>query len=404
LRGALVVNAAVAVVVATVTAVIVNVSGRSPTPVGAPPATADHPVSSPSPSRPADDTIAKPAVVPVPTPSGSAFLTATASGLPTLLPADARQVALGLWSMRGAAMRHRSLRDLRAVERGAALTADTDVLACDCVYASTFKPVAASATVPLTDAYPAAFLGEVEFARPSKSDGVDLMVVERRSSSDSWHITLVSGFPVSADFTGSALDSTQWAGDAGTPLGADGRGLAELAALWQATKNSGKPAPADAFDERSYFAGDYLQSVAKTPQDTLAPNGLRAHVTYAVDEGTRTFAVEASTGDIACGAVKQTTTFTPASGHLIEQDEERVAFGAPLSPGAYKSVSETVEWEICLEQGGGNKQAVLAWDQSLEPGVTGVRALSGSHLTKDPAQKILPDASPDDGGGQASTT
>lgn len=404
--GPLLVNAVVSAVVAAVTVAVIHSDGPSTTSAAADPTPSAAPstsraTASPSPSRSADDTIAEPSIRATPTPTGTAFLTAHASDLPTVLPADAKQVALGLWSMRRSAMQHRSLQELRVIERGAALNADTDALACDCGNIATLKPMASSAIVPLAKSYPAAFLGEVEFALPDGSKGVELMVIQRAASSDTWHITLVSGFPIDDQYASDALDSTQWAGDVGAPLGADGKGLTELAALWQATKNSGKPSSTDVFDTDSYFTGDYLQEIAKTRQDAVQPNGLRAHFSYAADPTTRIFAVEASTGDIACGALKQTTTYTPSSGHVIRQDDARVAFGAALAPGMYKSVTETVEWEICIEQGGGSKEVVLAWDQSFDPGVVGVPA---THLPPDPAQKIVPDVSSGDGSGGAPST
>lgn len=405
------VNAVVSAVVAAATVLIIHSAGHSTTSATAsvPPSSASpsalHPTASPSPTHSADDTIAQPSIRAIPTPTGSGFLSEHASGLPTVQPADGKQVALGVWGMRRAAMQHRSLRDLRVVERGAALTADTDALACACGNIGSLKPIGSSAVVPLTKGYPAAFLGEVEFAAADGGKGVELMVIERGSSSDTWHITLASGFPVDDQYASDALDTTQWAGDVGTPLGADGTGLTELAALWQATKDSGTPAPSDAFDDGAYFTSDYLQEIAKTRQDAIQPNGLRAHFTYAADSATHTFAVEASTGDIACGALKQTTTYTPSSGHAIKQDDARVAFGAALAPGSYKAITETVEWEVCIEHGGGSKKVVLAWDQSFDPGVTGVSVGAGSRLTPDPAQKIVPDVPSNDGsGGPTSTT
>jgi hypothetical protein len=113
-----------------------------------------------------------------------------------------------------------------------------------------------------------------------------------------------------------------------------------------------------------------------------------------------TFAVEASMGDLACGAIVQTTTYTPSAGHSIKQDGGHIAFGAALAPGAYKAVTERVEWQVCVEEFGG-KMGALAWDQSQEPGVTGLPAPNGSGLTPDPAQKLVPDASSDDGGSSS---
>ena len=407
--GPLLVNAAVSAVVAAVTVVIIHSAGQSTTSAAAKPApsapsTSPPATASPSPSRSVDDTIAKPSIRAVPTPTGTAFLSQHASDLPTLLPADGKQVVLGVWSMRRSAMRHRSVKELQAVERGAALSADTDALACECGSIASLTPIASSAVVPLAKGYPADFLGEVEFALPDGSKGVELMVIERATPSDTWHVTLASGFPVDDQYAAEALDSTQWAGDVGTPLGADGKGLTELAALWQATKDGGKPAATDVFGDGSYFTGDYLKELAKTRQDAVQPNGLRAHFSYAPDPSTRTFAVEASTGDLACGALKQTTTYAPSSGHVIKQDDARVAFGASLAPGSYTSVTETVEWEICIEQDGGGKKVVLAWDQSFDPGVAGARVAAGSRLTPDPAQKIVPDTSSDGGSGGAPST
>lgn len=401
-----IVNLVVAAVVAAVTVVVVHAtghpaSGEQKASAATTPSAPPGPSSTPSDAA-GDDVIAKPSITPIPTPTGDAFLTAHLPVSGGVDPNQGQAVALGLWSIRRAAMRARSIAGLRQIERGAALTADTDVLACGCVHASVLQPVRASAVVPAAKGFPVSFLGEVEFARDDGSEGVELMVIERVSASDKWHITLVSGFPVDDDNAAVALDETGWAGDVGTPLGADGKGLSDLAALWQATKNAGTPADVGSFDDQSYYTSDFLKEIAKTRQDSLQGNGLRAHVAFTADAAVPIFAVEASTGDVACGAIVQTTTYTPSAGHSIKQDDGRMAFGAALAPGAYKSVTESIEWEICVEQAGGSKRAVLAWDQSDEPGVGGVRAPTGSGLTADPAQKLVPDATSDDDG--SSTT
>lgn len=73
----------------------------------------------------------------------------------------------------------------------------------------------------------------------------------------------------------------------------------------------------------------------------------------------------------------------------------------PAGPTLRPADGKHVEWEICIEQDGGGKKVVLAWDQSFDPGVAGVRVAAGSRLTPEPAQKIVADVSSDGGSGGA---
>lgn len=394
-----VVAAALAVVVLAVGAVLAvrataaKPSAGAPEPVATSTARPSTSIARPSttPSGSAqDDTIGSPVVVPA-APSGSAFLTSGGGEGAVITPQQAQTVVAGLWAMREQALHSSSTSTLQQIETGPALAADMNAMSCRCSRFDVLKPSNLSAVVPKASTYPAYFLGEVA-AQRDDSDGLfDLFVISRSAATSSWRISLVSGFASDASTTDD-VDDTGWAGDASGALGSDGHGFAELAAIWQQAKDTGAH-DAGNFDTRSWLVSDRLDELAKYRQDTPQANGLRAHVTFAVDPTVPFRAVEASTGDLVCGAIRETVVYIPAAGHAIEQDADQLAFGATVPPGAYRSMTATVDWQVCLEQYGQSKPVVFGWDPSDDGTIVGTPVGKGHSLPPDPAQKT---AVPDD--------
>lgn len=148
-----------------------------------------------------------------------------------------------------------------------------------------------------------------------------------------------------------------------------------------------------------------LDDLAKYRQDALQANGLRGHVTFAVDGSVPIRSVEASTGDVVCGAIRETVVYTPAKGHAIEQDADQLAFGPTVPAGAYGAVTGTVDWQVCLEQYGQSKIMVFGWDVGDDGALVGTPVPKGVSLPPDPAQKLVtPDATPDAPASSAAST
>lgn len=341
-----------------------------------------------------DDSIGTPAHLP-PVPKGTAFLTMGGDQGVAITPHEAATVFMGLWSMREDAMQASSLSELKQVEDGVALASDTNALTCRCIVFRAAKAQELSVIVPRTVTYPAHFVAEM--AADSGGLGVlYVMVVKRANPSTSWHVTLDSGFATKDSMVGQ-LDASGWAGDAGEPTGSDGHGFAELAALWQRAKVTGKSGDAGAFDASSWLVSDELDFLAKYPQGTPQANGLRGTVTFAKDTAVPLYGVEASSEDIVCGAIRETDTYTPAPGYAISQDAERHAFGAALQPGLYRSVTQTREWQVCIFGLADSPPVPIAWDPTYHAAVSGVPVPKGEHVLPDPAQH--PEMPSDDGSG-----
>jgi hypothetical protein len=395
-----VVAGALAVVVLAVGAVLaVRATGAKPAANAPEPAATSIAQSSTTPSAsPRDDTIGSPVAVPA-APSGSAFLMSGGGEGAVITPQQAQTVVAGLWAMREQALHNSSTSTLQQIEAGPALAGDMNAMSCRCSRFDVLKPSNITAVVPKTSTYPAYFVGEVA-AQRDESDGLfDLFVISRSDAKSSWRIALVTGYASDASTTDD-LDDTGWAGDASGALGSDGHGFAELAAIWQHAKDTGAHDGGD-FDTRSWLVSDRLDELAKYRQDTQQANGLRAHVTFAVDTTVPFRAVEASTGDIVCGAIRETAVYIPAAGHAIEQDADQLAFGATVPPGAYRAMTGTVDWQVCIEQYGQSKPVVFGWDPSDDGTIVGTPLAKGHSLPPDPAQKI---AAPDDAASSAAAS
>lgn len=343
-----------------------------------------------------DDSIGTPVHLP-PVPTGTAFLTMGGDQGVAITPQEAGTVFMGLWSMREEAMLASSLTELKQVEDGVALASDANALTCRCIVFRAAKAQEVSVIVPRTATYPAHFVAEMA------ADGGDLgvlyvMVITRADPRSSWHVSLDSGFATQDSMVGQ-LDVSGWSGDAGEPRGSDGHGFAELAALWQRAKVTGKSGDAGGFDASSWLVSDELDVLAKYPQGKPQANGLRGNVTFVEDASVPIYGVEASSEDIVCGAIRETDTYTPAPGYAISQDAERQAFGAALQPGLYRSVTETRDWQVCMFGLVDSPSVPIAWDPTYRAAVSGVPVPKGQHLPPDPAQHP---ATLDDGGSGAS--
>ena len=412
-----IVAAAVVLVIAAVGGLVVvhSATTHHSAAAGAPPAVSTRPASpsprsssspngSTSPTAPGDDSLGNPAVA-RPTPADTGFLTMSSDSGVVITPAQATDVVVGLWDMREQALKASSTSQLKLIEGGVALVADTNALQCRCISFDVLDASSVSAVVPRGSTYPYYFFGEVA-ANQDGSGLVDVFVVSRASAAATWQITLESGFSTDQSADGD-LDTTGWAGDAGKAVDADGHGFAQLEQLWQQAKDSGKKDPG-AFYKQSWLASDRLDELARYPQDKPQANGLRGHVTFGVDTSVAPKSVEASSGDLVCGAISETVVYTPAAGHVIEQDPDRPLFGQGLAPGAYLSVTGRVDWQICLEQYAGSPIAAFGWDPSMSGSFVGVPEPKGRHLPADPAehQPAAPDSSDSSssGGGSGSST
>ncbi|MGH8888335.1 MAG: hypothetical protein ACRDV3_01070 [Acidothermaceae bacterium] len=407
---------AVAVVIVIVVVggfvVVHSLTTHHSTAAGAPPASSPQPASTLAPSvalaspasspssSPGDDTLGSPAVA-LPTPSDTGFLSMSGDSGAVMTPALATNVVVGLWDMREQALKASSESQLRRIEGGVALASDTSALQCRCFSYDLLAPSSVSAVVPRGSTYPYYFIGEVAASQDS-SGIVELFVVSRASAAATWQITLVSGFSTDKSADG-ALDTTGWAGDAGEAIDADGHGLAQLVQLWQQAKDYGKK-DAGAFYDQAWLTSDRLDELAQYPQDKPQANGLRGHFTFAVDTSVAPKSIEASTGDLVCGAIRETVVDTPAPGHVIEQDPDQPLFGASLAPGAYMSVTGTVDWQVCLEQYAGSPIVAFGWDPGPAGSFVGVPEPKGRHLPADPAeqQPADPDSSGSTGGSAGS--
>jgi len=269
-------------------------------------------------------------VLPVPAtpvnPSASTTPTDT-SAAPLITTAEAQLVADGLWARRLAALASGDGAALAGIDSGAALASDTAVLDAG---ARAVPPGsgAPQVVVPVQTAYPLEFSGSVV-----EGDDTALAAFFRASASTSWTISLVTTFPTASP---PVAEATR------LPLS-----LASLASAWQQWATLGTaPSAASA----AFLPEDAYQSIGQQVAEQAglaAMRGLEERATFVPDASPGASLTDGTLG-LTCGAIQQTVVLTPKPGGTITQPASRATWGASVSPGQYRSVTQLAVYQVCL--------------------------------------------------------
>lgn len=268
-----------------------------------------------------------------------------ASG-PLVTPVFARGVASQLWTLRTRALDDGDQRLLQAIERGPAL--EEDSTRCQCPDEDPFGAVEdLQVLVPRQVSWPAYFLAEVS----TTSDGVAWvarLVIVRETSLDPWQIEFAGGDE------GAVLDVPQLTPDGfdaaasptSPPTSVDATRLpGELAAYWQYWKDHGRAPSSSPFEPGPYTDG-FGETLVQYGQGKLNTNDLIGRYVFRANPADRTYVFATTSGQIACGTVREQKWWTSRTG--IYQGPDRGNWGPGIAPGVYRADLHETLYQPCF--------------------------------------------------------
>jgi len=311
-------------------------------------------------------------------PGGAPTTPEPAPGRPVITPAQAATVLAAFWAVHAQAVVAGDLAALRRLDTGPAATWETGALSCGCLLRAPLTLVAARYFVPRQTHYPAYFVTEAEEGYEGQR-GAAVLVFTKAAAEQPWLVAEHSAYDVGAG-QGLALGVpvTGPGGYVAAPTPAQHQvavtAAAQLAATWQAAKDSGSVPGGSEF----LIAGDLaerLRQITAFRQGAVQVNG--AIGVYRFYASATDPLAEVGIGGgyaLACQAVRETVVYRPrtASGALV-QDQARGNWGQLLPPGVYPSLTSRDAWQTCFVIAPQPTRPILVIDQSSGGSVPSAR-------------------------------
>lgn len=271
-------------------------------------------------------------------------------GVPVITTAAAADVVRRFWRAHERALAHKDLRALARMSAGPALRWEQAAV-CGCRGGGTPRPMLrANYFVPRQTSYPASFIAAVQTGAAS-GYWTEVLVFTKSSAGGRWLLTENSGVgPRFGDFIDLAGPAGVTKGFAAAPTAAQHQvavtAAAELAGLWQETKNTSS-IPDSIFDVTGQTE-DRLSDLASHQQDTVQVNGLLGHYTFSASPDDPLVEVGVDGYDLACQPLRETVVYQAQPGYTIRQDAARLNWGPWLKPGRYGAVVSKDMWQTCF--------------------------------------------------------
>jgi hypothetical protein len=348
--------AVVLTLVASVTAMILTLTGGAIYLVGRPSHARARPVVA---SQGARAQPAGPGDTAQPDPgSGSAQLPVALTAAPkagsgsVLSPGAAESIVRSLWPIRENALLKGDVPTLRELEDGPALRGDLVRVGCGCgLHRLVAEPILGLRTyLTRQTSFPAQFIAEVHDLDGHDLPFVEWFVLTRQSAAASWHVTLATSteFAQVQPFDIAATDGTGY-DQKPTPAQVDlsKRQPSLLAAYWQRAKDTGATQLPPTFSP-GYYTDQWARKSAAQPNDSIyAPSGLRIHTEYYAKAGDPMYVERTIGRTLACGVFHRDTRYT-AGTQGPYQSASRNTWGQGLAPGDYREIDGTALSQTCF--------------------------------------------------------
>lgn len=221
-------------------------------------------------------------------------------------------------------------------------------VACGCYHVDAPRELdSVTYLFPKQTSYPAFFVAEA-LQSYQGAKWVDLLVFTRHDAAAKWLVSYESGFAPSAVGTNRVAPAATTAVPTAAQHAVAVKAAADLAKVWQTTKDTGLPPQVDPFDLGGQ-TGQRIASLSNAGQDQVQGNGLFGHYTFSTSPSDPLFEVATADGsELACQPVRETVVYTGQPGYDVHQDAARKNWGSLLAPGDYAAITSKDVWQTCF--------------------------------------------------------
>lgn len=326
---------------------------------------------------PADPTTAPPAAAPLLPATSLVWSPGPPAGKVVVTRAMAEDVLTRYWPAHAQALRDHDRAALAQLNGGAARSWEDGAVACNCIVTANLRPLRDAAFhVPRQTTYPARFVVDALTAYSNGNEGVEVLVFSRSDRRAPWLVIENSAYGPGAGKKAELIAPDASPGRLTKPVSAarvaEARAAAaQLAAVWQEAKETGRiPAAADAFVQSNQTL-DRIKFLASNPQNTVQDTGLLGRSSFSTRRSDPVVVVPYARGyDLGCQPIRSTVKIWGRPGEVVNQDPDRRNWGADVPPGQYRSLTLHKTWQTCFLLSPDPAEPVFVFNQMIGAGTS----------------------------------